>query len=281
MARWPGRTSELDHSQCRRSDRRRSTLDGHRGEGNQGVIGQRHAEAATTLPRADEHGRQATSRSHCYGLLSLVFRDTPNADIVTELRAPSLTDVLGQLGCDVTQDLAGDLVTVTRKLAEAYTRLFIGPGSHVSLYASVHHPEEGQLWGDSTVRLKRFVEATGLSFEGKWEGIPDHIAVEFELMQRLANYEADSWQQSERVDGCNTEDVRRRLGQCLEVEDMFLRDHLNQWVPQFCDRVVEMSSDGFYGNIARLTKSVVASDGEQLTAIRDALKCELQTEESE
>jgi len=231
--------------------------------------------AATAMSAtADEWHRQAVSRSNCYGLLALVFRDVPTAEIVAQLTAPPLAEALSQLGHNITQDLAGDIDEVTKRLGEQYTRTFVGPGPHVSLYASVHHSGEGQLWGDSTVWVKRFIETTGLSFRNNWDSIPDHIAIELELMQRLADHEAKLRVQltSAPADE-DKQNLIRRLQQCLQAQELFLREHLCKWVPKFYERVLKICPSAFYREVAGLTKAIVLSDVEHLAVLRSASPC--------
>ncbi len=218
------------------------------------------------LAYADQKRQQADGRSNCYGLLALVFRDVPTSQVVAQLRSPPIAEALSDLGCDVAEDLAGDVEAVTEHLREEYTRAFVGPGPHVSPYASVHHDGEGQLWGDSTVRTKRFIEAAGLSFEGHWDSIPDHIAIELEMMQRLAAHEAELWAQVAGTCADDAEDVESRIDRCLHVQERFLRDHLCKWAPQFCDKVSDGSGGSFYREIAGLTKRLILSDDEELAA---------------
>lgn len=223
---------------------------------------------------ADEWRRLATSRSNCYSLLALVFRDVMTSRIVAQLRTTPLAEVLSHLGHNTQKDLAGDIDAVTKRLGEQYTQTFAGPGHHVSLYASVHHSGEGQLWGDSTVWVKRFIETTGLSFRNNWDSIPDHIAIELELMQRLAAYEAELWVQltSAPADE-DKQNLIRRLQQCLQVQELFLREHLCKWVPQFYKRVLEICPSAFYREVAGLTNAIVLSDVEHLAVLRSASPC--------
>lgn len=225
-----------------------------------------------SLAPPDEMRQQAAGRSNCYGLLALLFRDTPTPEVVARLRTPPLADALRDFGYDAAEELAGEPEAVAERLREEYTRVFIGPGSHVSLYASVHRSEEGQLWSDSTVRLKRFVEATGLSFEGHWDGIPDHVAVELELMQRLTAHEAELWAQMEEAPACDKDNLSVKLTRCLEAEDEFLREHLCMWIPQFCGRVSDQATLLLYGKLAVLTETVVLSDAEQVAAALSAIR---------
>ena len=213
------------------------------------------------LDDSAEKQQKASSRSNCYGLLAVLFRGQLTSEFVARLRVPPMADALHELGYDAAADLAGPLEDVTDSLRQEYSRIFIGPGPHVSLYASVHHPKEGQLWGDSTVLVKRFIDATGLSFEGNWDSIPDHVAIELELMQRLASHEAELWgAQHDRRDD--------RLLRCVEAEERFLREHLCGWLPRFCDAVSGISVLPFYKEVARLCEMFVLSDVEHVTAAR-------------
>jgi TorA maturation chaperone TorD len=223
---------------------------------------------------ADEWRSQATSRSNCYALLSVIFRDAPTSEIVSQLRTPSMTESFRRLGYDCTQDLAGGLDSVTKSLGEQYTQSFVGPAPHVSLYASVHFDDDGQLWGDSTVWVKRFIGTTGLSFEGNWGGIPDHIAIELELMQRLTAHEAQIW--VDRLSGRSkkNENLDSQLCCCLRAQEQFLCDHLAKWIPRFYGRVLETSSSLFYRKMAELTKLVVVSDVEHVAAAQIYLRCD-------
>jgi TorA maturation chaperone TorD len=233
-------------------------MDGHSREGNQGMRKQDKKETAEISAAADQWYKQAVSRSNCYGLLALVFRDTPTSEI--------------RLGYDIVQNLAGELEPVTKRLCEQYTQVFVGPGPHVSPYASAHHDHEGRLWGDSTVWVKRFIETTGLSFRNNWGSIPDHIAIELELMQRLTAHEAQLWLSGLSDPSHNNKNLDKQLCQCLHVQEQFLCDHLCVWIPQFCGRVLEASTSIFYTEMVKLTKSVVISDAEQIKAAESALQ---------
>ncbi len=224
---------------------------------------------ATAAP-SDERSQQASARSNCYGLLALVFRDAPTQEMVAQFRSGSLAEVLGECGYDVAEDLAGELAAVTEALSEDYTSVFVGPGHHVSPYASVHREGEGQLWGESTARVKRLIEAIGLSFEGNWDSIPDHIAVQFELMQRLTAHEACLWTQRVST-GPERLKVDEQLRRCLEVEEIFLREHLSTWIPRFCAKVLDTLAGRFYPEMAKLAESVVISDVERMTTVKDSL----------
>ena len=236
-------------------------MDGHSCQSNQSMKKQGLENTASGPLSANQWHNQALSRSSCYGLLALVFRDTLTPETVTQLRTPPLAEVLCTFQCNVAQHLIGELDEVTTRLREQYTQTFIGPGPHISLYGSIYSDNDRQLWGDSTVWVKQFIERTGLSFTDNWDSIPDHIAIELELMQRLTDYEAQLWGMDSSH--CN-ENTMTQLRQCLQMQGQFLSEHLCAWIPQFCDSVLENSSSLFYSEMAALTKSVVLFDPEQV-----------------
>ncbi len=232
----------------------------------------RNKENTDAAPMSAEQWRlQAISRSNCYALLALVFRDVLTPEVVAQFRSPSLSKSLGQFDSNVAQELAGDLESVAEHLRGRYTQTFIGPGPHVSLYASVHVSDERRLWGDSTIWVKKFIETTGLSISNDWDSIPDHIAIELELMQRLTDYEAKLWGSYLLPE---TENTDKQLSQCLRVQEQFLREHLCAWIPQFCERVLQSSTSPFYREMAALTKSLVLSDAEEVKAVQTVLSCD-------
>ncbi len=196
-----------------------------------------------------ELAESANYRSNVYGLLAAVFRQEPGVALIRKLRAPPLWGVFSDLGVDL-----GELFFTTPEsqlveiLAQEFTRLFIGPSSHISAHESIFADMDNgvsALWGESTVAVKSFIEATGLDYNPEFNGVPDHVSVELEFMQRMTEWEADKWRQQDRE---NAE-------YCLEVQRMFLDQHLSIWLPQFCDVVIKQADIRFYAGVAELTKN--------------------------
>jgi TorA maturation chaperone TorD len=196
-----------------------------------------------------EQAESARFRSDIYGLLATVFRQEPNAALIRELRAPQLSGAFSDLGVDLGEAF---FTTPENQLIEIlgleFTRLFIGPDSHISAHESIFADMDNgvsALWGETTVAVKNFIETTGLDYKPEFNGVPDHISVELEFMQKLAAWEADKWQQNDRE---NAEF-------CLKVQRMFLEQHLLAWLPQFCDVVMAQADIRFYAGVAELTKN--------------------------
>ena len=137
---------------------------------------------------------------------------------------------------------------VEQALVLEFTRLFIGPGRHISAHESVFTEVDGGtggLWGTKTVEVKKFIETAGLDYEPAFTGHPDHVSVELEFMQKLTEWEADKWNQKDR----------ESAEYCLTVQRMFLERHLLCWIPQFCDAVITQAEMPFYRVMAELARN--------------------------
>ncbi len=206
-----------------------------------------------------ELAETAKSRSSIYGLLATVFRQEPDLALIRELRDPPLWGVFSDLGLDL-----GEVFFTTPEkqlveiLALEFTRLFIGPNNHISAHESIFAEMDqgiGSLWGVRTVAVKNFIETTGLDYNPEFSGVPDHVSVELEFMQRMTEWEAHKWQQEDRE---NAEF-------CLKVQRMFLQQHLLSWLPQFCDVVIKQADIQFYAGVAELTTNFLEFEQQGVT----------------
>jgi TorA maturation chaperone TorD len=208
----------------------------------------------------------AASRSNVYGLLAAVFRAEPSAELLARLRTPEFAEVLQSLGLSLgdgfhdtpCEELAEDL-------AVEYTRLFIGPGPHLSPHESVNiefpDPMEATLWGPQTVKVKKFIEAAGLEYDDSFTGMPDHLSAELEFMQRLATKEAEAWAEPNEEFATNI----------LKIEERFLDEHLSRWASRFSEKVIEMSEHPFYLRFAEMMKGFLEFETRNVQAfIADA-----------
>ena len=208
----------------------------------------------------EEYSASARQRSSVYGLLALFYRREPDEDLIRFLRQPEILRGLAEAGLTLnvfakSNELCdGPIEAVIQRLETEYTRLFIGPGKHVSLNESVHRDSEGLLFGKSTVAVKGFIEAIGLDLDLEWSGLPDHISVEMELMQRLTDYEARLWIEYD------LDSVR----QCVGTEQEFLQRHILQWVPCLCNKILDQNPMSFYREINKLTLKFIAFESKYI-----------------
>jgi len=218
------------------------------------------------IDEAKTAARRATERSNLYGFLAAVYREEPTPEFLRRLRDPPFLRALAAAGVALDQDLLSlpeeELVS---ELALEYTRLFLGPGKHVSPYASVHLPAGGgSLYGASTTAVKRFIESTGAQYRPEYRGLPDHISVELEFMQQVALAEAEAWDSHDR----------EQAKKCMSTEKEFIDTHLAGWVPVFCEKVCQRAELSFYRQMAQMTQEFLRTERDELneTAQQDLLQ---------
>lgn len=139
-------------------------------------------------------------------------------------------------------------------LSTEFARLFIGPGSHVPLYASVHREDDdrsGELWGSTTGEVKRFMEHYGLKLT-KPGIIPDHISVLFEFMERLILARRET-SKNENADACQEAD---------KIQRRFFKSYVTPWIDNFFQRVEGMKPQTFYASVLSLTKQFMEQEKE-------------------
>jgi TorA maturation chaperone TorD len=194
----------------------------------------------------------AGHRSNIYGLLATIYRREMTSDLLKQLKDPPILKILSNLGIELNNGfLKKPEHELLEDLAVEYARLFIGPGKHISPHESVHHKREdgrwGQLWGPSTAEVKKLIESAGLSYQSEYTGLPDHISAELEFMQQVTLAEEKAW-----------EDGNKKLAlACLENEKKFIEEHLAEWIPDFCDKVINQAESSFYRVMAELTQKFV------------------------
>jgi len=194
----------------------------------------------------------AVARANVYGLLADVFRSEPSEDFLKKIKAPEFSGALHALGLSLDEMFrTGSLADLAETLALEYTRLFIGPGSHISPHESMHvtarFGEPNSLWGPATVAVKKFYEGAGLKIADSFTGMPDHISAEFEFMKQLASAESEAWSADQRELGTNI----------LNIEKRFFDEHLSQWVSNFCKKVLSATSDPFFHQFAEVTQEFI------------------------
>lgn len=202
-------------------------------------------------PRNDM-AKMATARANVYGLLADVFREEPSEAFLSKLREPEFSGALQSL--DISLDGVFEESShkqLVEDLAVEFTRLFIGPGSHISPHESMHREarigEKQSLWSAQTVEVKKFMAAAGLKVDDTFSGMPDHLSAEFEFMRELLLIEAEAWANEDHELGANI----------LKIEKRFYEEHLSQWVSTFCDRVIDETGHPFYKQFSEVTKGFI------------------------
>ena len=207
-----------------------------------------------------DRAEQAQQRSSIYGFLARVYRKELTSEMLAQIKAPRFKEVLS----DLEVKLGDEFFSVSDKelienLAVEYTRLFLGPGRHISPHESVQYERDdgdwGNLWGASTVEVKKFVESLGLKYKESDTSIPDHISVELELMQKIIEKEKQAWSMKNVKDALHY----------LKIEKMFMEDHLSKWIPQFTDKIINEAEISFYREMAKITAKFVDIEAEEIS----------------
>ena len=194
----------------------------------------------------------ARQRSDIYGFLAMVYRQEVTSDFLKQIKDPRFLGVLSDSGIPFDDDfLLKPEKELLEDLAIEYTRLFLGPGRHVSPHESIHHEKDnskwGQLWGDSTVEVKKFIETTGLKYQTDYTGLPDHISVELEFMQQLTLREEQAWEDEDREGAAS----------CRNIEKKFIQEHMVSWIPIFCEKIMQEAEFSFYRDLAAFTREFI------------------------
>jgi TorA maturation chaperone TorD len=201
---------------------------------------------------ANSKASQARLRSTIYGFLARLFRREPGMQLVEYLRTPEGYRSLREAGMDLGREelFESPAEQLAESLAGDYRALFTSPGDRIALNESIHGGEDGCFMGESTIRVGEFIKSLGLTIEENWTDFPDHISVEFELMERLAEAEASLRDKNDSG----------MADQCSSRQQAFLSDHIGKWVPQLCDSIEARARTPFYRQLARLTKTFICEE---------------------
>jgi len=206
----------------------------------------------------------AGHRSSIYGFLAAVYRQELTSELLQQMKDHRFQEILSTLGIELSNRFfKKPEKELLENLAVEYAYLFIGPGKHISPHESVHHKKEGgqsgQLWGELTAEVKRIIESSGLEYKSEYTGMPDHISVELEFMQQVVRRETQAWE---------ADDDKTAL-LCLKNEKQFVDEHLFCWIPEFCEKVIKTAESPFYREMARLTRSFIEFEKQELKELKE------------
>ena len=188
-----------------------------------------------------------------YHFLKVVFATAPSKELLKYLQTPQVLESLNASGVFV--DKKELVLSQLEKLQTDYTQLFISPGKHIALNEAVYTEETSRFWGDVTVEIKKLIDAFGLELDENWTRMPDHISVEFELMQKL-------WEAKIRASETNDEKV---VEQCTAAIGNLFEGHILRWVPRVCAQVIERSQTSCYKAVGTWTKMFIQLEATNLT----------------
>ena len=192
------------------------------------------------------------SRQGLYRFFGRLLSREIDQQLLDELRAPAFAAAMTGLGIRL-DELTHDDDSILEQLAIEFTRLFLGPGKHVSPHESVQKGKNGILNDATTVQVSRFIEVAGYQFKTDSKRYPDHICSEFEFMEALISKQAEAL-----ADGDLEETETSQM-----LQDEFIQRHLVHWVPQFCDEIEQSAKLPLYKAVGRAVSAFIKMENEQ------------------
>lgn len=236
----------------------------------------------TDTGKVEEYVLVAEARRQVYDLLSALYLELPNLKMIqsmfgTEFKR-GLSSAVSNFEADEIKEglklIAGFITAfeeqsteeVLKRISIDRTRLLRGVGQQHSPsppYESVYR--DGRLCSESTMEVSQIYRRLGITLPEAWTEPPDYIGIELDFMRLVCQGEKEAWQ-SDSFD----EALER-----LEAGGDFLKNHILQWVPRFCEEMYNRAELDFYKGIAHFTSGFVEYDSsladQQIMAVKQQL----------
>lgn len=209
-------------------------------------------------------------RARTYGLLARLFREEVDKEALEELQAMRFPTATGNATVDEGYHLLYDHLksawedSVT-ELAIDFVRTFIGHGvnaySAAYPYESVYTSERRLMMQEARAEVLQTMRENNLK-RGTWNEGEDHVALEFEFMQRMSMRAAEAL-------AAGDEDAAVEQ---LRTQRTFLRDHLLNWLPLLTSDMRLFSRTMFYQGLAQLAMGFAEEDAALLAELLDSVE---------
>lgn len=222
----------------------------------------------------DELARLNMQRAATYGMLARLYRNEIDDAFLTELRSMRYPINTGNDNTDegyrlMAHFLSNVWANTLDDLSVDYSRTFIGHGvdgySAAYPYESVYTSPKRLMMQDARDEVLAIYRSYGLDKQESWKEGEDHVALEMEFMQTLANRTADALEKGD-------EDEAVAL---LETQHNFLYDHLAAWAPMMTRDMKRLAKTDLYQGLAYLTDGFLSTD---LAFLKDVLTDEDEAE---
>jgi TorA maturation chaperone TorD len=168
----------------------------------------------------------------------------------------ALAEVLAPLGLSADgvrqaiDALSADQAAALQALQVEYTYLFINALPHVPAppYASAYSGQ-GLVMGEPAEAALRAYRQAVLTLAHHYLDLPDHLAAELEFLAWLGQQAVVAQEAGDE------EQAQVRIAQ----QQAFLRDEVQPWVPEFCQRVHGAARIPFYRELAWLLEPLLST----------------------
>ena len=198
-------------------------------------------------------------RDSTYALLARLYRvevDQPLLDGLHATRFPAATgSTKANAGYRALAEYLSNIdERSTTELAVDFARVFIGYG--VDSYAaafpfeSVYTSEKRLKMQEARDEVLAIYRSAGLDKKNSWKEGEDHVALELEFEQVLANRTAEALRKGDEEEAAAL----------LTTQRNFLEDHLLSWVPMMTADMKRFAKTDLYQGLAYLTDGFLNTD---------------------
>jgi putative dimethyl sulfoxide reductase chaperone len=202
------------------------------------------------------------SRKSLYQLLQLLFFQPISNETVTALKKDEnlqgfkAMNEAGEYLYDFFSKVTEDMLQVEKN---EFNRLFTGPGMILAPpWESVYRSKEHLLFDETTFQVRELYHQFGLQYCNENYEPDDHLAIELEFILYLN-------------DLCLKETESERMVMLVDQQILFLTQHMNQWVPAFCEKIVKNTDSLLYKGAALLLKDFIEYDCKSLCELEERL----------
>lgn len=208
---------------------------------------------------ADELITLMEQRAATYGLLSRLYRVELDQEMLDQLRGMRFPAATGNSDVDegylrIARYLSNTWENSITDLSVDYVRVFIGHGvdafSAAYPFESVYTSEKRLLMQDARDEVLAIYRANGLDKKDTWKEGEDHLALELEFEQTLANRTVEALRRGDEEEAAAL----------LTTQQNFLSDHLISWVPMMTADMKRFAKTDLYQGLAYLTDGFLDTD---------------------
>ena len=222
----------------------------------------------------------ARARAALFAFLNMHFMNLPDQNFVNHIRSDNFRSALEDLQSDADESNlktgAGLMLNHVRASSELNvndlsnelgvdrTRLYRG----ISPSYGPPPPYEA-VWTKKSPSVTAVLQAIagiykedGMAISPDAKDRLDYVGVELDYLYQLATREAASWDLGD-------EEKARQL---LDRQNIFLHEHLGDWLPAFVDKALPMAQTDFYRGHLIMLRGLVAEEQERLHALVDEMR---------
>lgn len=198
-------------------------------------------------------------RADTYALVSRLFRVEIDQEALDGLRAMCFPAETGNEKVDQGYKLIVSYLNTLwenslTELAVDYARTFIGHGydAYAAAYPfeSVYTSEKRLMMQEARDEVLAIYRSAGLDKADSWKDEEDHVALELEFEQILANRTVEALKRNDESEALDL----------LTTQKNFLDDHLVVWVPMMTEDMKRFAQTDFYKGLACLTEGFLETE---------------------